>query len=312
MIVKHRRFVLLVVSFFFAGAARAIEVDFSHDSVDVLFDDSSKALLEISDGLVTLPAQIETRAFSIETGKKYKLEITAKVAGDFVEELNERAHILTVQSFRNRLTSTYERVFLDANGEEIPGLGGTGPGAAASQRGFFLTQRQQPYVAAFYPPAKAVALKVRFLSESQTTQIARLELDEETDEGTVNPNPDFRYGQLNYSGWQPQRDGRLYTRPDGKTVLNVGYGGTSPFFPLSPETKYRVSAIGESAGGKGTVSIQYFDQQGTSIRSSFLFRPALQGVETELTPPPGTALARIVMYGGVILEEFKVTPVNSG
>ena len=309
MIMKYP-WLFLIGLFFLAGAARAIEINFPGDGVEALFDEATQALPEKSDGLVFLPDKIETRSFPVEAGKKYKLEITAKVGGDFVEELNERAHILTRQSFRNRLSSTYEMVFLDTKGNEIPGLGGTAPGHTPSQRGFFLTKRSQSYISVFYPPAKALALKIRFYSNGRPTQISGLKLAVETEEGTVNPNPDFRYGELNYSGWQPQRDGRLLTRPDGKTVLNVGYGGSSPFFPLSPGTKYRVSAIGESPQGKGTLNIQYYDHEGKSIRSGFLFRPIPEGVATELTPPPGTVLARVVMYGGVILEEFKVIPVK--
>lgn len=291
----------------FVGAVRSAQIDFSQDGVEALFDDSTKTLPKISEGLLTLPDRIETRTFPVEAGVKYKLEIAAEVAGDFVTEVNDRAHILTVQSFKYRLSSTYEIVFLDARGEEIPGLGGTAPGSTPTSRGFFLTNRRQAYVAVFYPPAKAVSLKIRFQSNDRSTSIASLQLAEETAEKTVNPNPDFRYGELNYAGWQPQRDGRLYTRPDGKTVLNVGYGGASPFFPISPGTKYHVSAIGESPGNKGTLNIHYYDDAGKSIRSGFLFRPTLKGVETEVTPPPGTVMARIVMYGGVILEEFKVT-----
>lgn len=304
---KHTWLFFFAASCVSVGAVRSAQINFSQDSAEVLFVDSTKTLPELSEGLLTLPDRIETRSFSVEAGVKYKLEIAAEVTGDLVTEVNDRAHIQTVQSFKNRLTSTYLIVFLDDGGEEIPGLGGTAPGTRPTSRGFFLTNRLEAYVSVFYPPAKAVSLTIRFQSNSGTTRIASLKLAEETTEATVNPNPDFRYGELNYTGWNPQRDGRLYTRPDGKTVLNVGYGGASPFFPLSPSTKYLVSAIGESPKGKGSVDIQYYDEAGKSIRKGFLFRPVPQGVATELTPPPGTAMARIVMYGGVILEEFRVT-----
>lgn len=302
--------ILIAGAFFFTGALCSAEVDFSHDGAEALFDDSAKALPEISEGLLTLPELVETKAFPVEAGRKYKLKIDAEVLGDFVKEFNERAHILTLQSFKNRLTSTYEIIFLNAEEEEVPGLGGTAPGHTPSSRGFFLSNRRHSYVSVFYPPEQAVGLKIRFQANDQATRIASLQLAEEVAEKTVNPNPDFRYGELNYAGWQPQRDGRLYTRPDGKTVLNVGYGGASPFFPLSPRNKYLVSSIGKSSGNKGTVNIHYYDEAGEPILKSFLFRPVPEGVETELTPPPETAMARIVMYGGVILEEFKITREN--
>lgn len=291
-------------------AVQSAQVDFSRDSAEALFDDSAKPLPEITEGLLSLPERIETRSFSVQAEKKYKLEIAAQVTGDFVTETNERAHILTLQSFRYRLTSTYEIVFFNAEGEEIAGLGGTSPGMTPNTRGFFLTQHQHTYISVFYSPANAHSLKIRFQSNGHPTRIASLRLAKETTEGTVNPNPDFRYGELNYAGWQPRRAGRLYTRPDGKTVFNAGYGAVSPFFPLSAETKYHVSAIGQSPGGGGTVSIIYLDKSGESIRRSFLFRPTSEGVQTELTPPPQTVMARVVMYRGLILNEFKVTEVK--
>lgn len=305
MIMKHVMLPLIAALFPFVGVAGAFQVDFSKDGTEALFDASAKALPKRLEGLVSLPASIETLSLPVEAGKKYKLEIAAEVAGDFVTELNDRAHILTLQSHLNRLTSTYEVIFQDANGKEIPGLGGVTPGATPSLRGFFLTNQRQPYIAVFYAPAEAASLKVRFQSKGRSTRIASLHLAEEGEEKTVNPNPDFRYGELNYTGWQPQRDGRLYTRPDGKSVLNTGYGGTSPFFPLHSGSKYRVSAIGE--GDK--ISIQYFDKGGKSILSRFLFRPSPKGVETELIPPPGSIMARIVVYN-VILEEFRVAPLK--
>jgi len=293
---------LLAAVFPFGVAAEVFEADLAKDGVEKLIEPSAKAPPEVSGGLLALPTRIETRPLPVEPGKKYHLEIDAEVGGDFVVEANDRAPILTLQTHRNSLTGTYEVIFLDADGQEIPALGG----ANAAVRGFFLTRERKPYIAVFYAPEKAASLKVRFQSNGRPARIARLRLAEETGENTVNPNPDFRYGELNYCGWQPQREGRLYTRPDGKTVFNAGYGGTSPFFPLHPGVKYQVSATGE---GK-TINIQYFNQEGKSILSRFLIRPAPNGAETELTPPPGTVMARVTMFGGVILEEFKVVKVE--
>lgn len=301
MTMKHLLLFFLTVLFPFGGEAGAFEVDFSKDGVANLFDASAKSLQKDSDGLVVLPSRVETRPLPVEAGKKYRLEISAEVAGSFVVEANDRAHILTLQSFRQRLASTYDVVFQDANGKGIPALGGD----KATLQGFFLTQLRKPYIAVFYAPENAASLKVRFESNGIPTRIASLQLAEETKEDTVNPNPDFRYGEWNYAGWRPQREGRLYTRPDGKTVLHTGYGGTSPVFPLQPENKYRISAVGEG----DTINIEYFDKEGKSILRRFLLRPTPKGAETELTPPPGTAMARFYIYG-TILEELKVVEVK--
>ena len=278
--------------------ADVVQVDFSKDAADRLFEGDSEKVPVVEEGLVALTASSDTRAFPVESGKKYKLEISAGVGGDFVVEKNDRAHILTLQSHQHRLSSGYAVVFEGADGGEIPGLGGDGV------RGFFLTSAFRPYTSVFYAPPGAKNLKVRFQTNGRATRIAGLRLAEETEEGTVNPNPDFRYGELSYSGWRPGRDGRIFQRPDGKFVLNVGRGGVSPVFPLEAGRKYRAMARGTG----DAVNIQYLDSGGKSLLSSFLFRPVPESVETEFVPPQETAAGRLVFGGGAILEDIRVTP----
>lgn len=304
MIMKYPWLLIFAVSCSLMGAGQATQVDFSKEGAEFLFDGSTKKLPEISEGMVTLPAKIETKSLPVEAGKKYKLEIGAEVAGDFVVETNDRAMILTLQSHQNRLSSTFGVTFFDVNGENISGFGGLSP------HGFFISNQRKPYVSVFTVPAKATSLKVVFQSNGRNTRISGLQLAEETTEKTVNPNPDFRYGELNYSGWNPQRDGRLYTRPDGEVVFNAGYGGSSPIFPLLAGSKYHISTKGESTKGNGRLTILYYDQAGKNLHRRFLIRPTPEGAETELSPPPGTVMAQIVMYGGVILQDFKVTEVK--
>ncbi len=302
MTMKHAWLLLVAAGLLGSGLVRAVNVDFSKDGADALFEAPDGTLPEVVGGVVTLPSRADTRVFPVVSGKKYKLEISAETEGDFVTEKNDRAHILTLQSPRSQVSSTYEVVFQNAAGEEVRGFGGSAPGATPLQRGFFLTNQRQPYVFVFYAPPGATGARVRFLSNGRSTRIAGLRLAEESDEGTVNPNPDFRYGELNYSGWQPARDGRLYTRPDGKTVMNLGYGGGSPFFPFHAETTYQVFARG---GGAKPLDIEYFDKDGKPIVRRFLIRLSEKGEETKVTPPAGTVMARVTALGALI-EEFAV------
>lgn len=309
MIMKHGWFIALAAGGLWSGAAGAFEVDFSKDSAEALFATSAGALPEISDGAARLPSRSESVLLPVVGGKKYKLEMSAETGGDFVVEKNDRAQILTLQSPGNLLASTYQVVFQNAAGGEVPPLGNVASRSRSAPTGFFLTNKRHPYVSVFYVPPEATNLQVRFQSNGRSTRIASLRLTEETAENAVIPNPDFRYGDLNYSGWLPQRDGRLYTRPDGKTVLHAGYGGTSPFFPLDPGTTYEITAIGDGNKGKATINIEYIDKNGASLLNRFLIRPDPKGAKTELTPPPGTVAGRLVTYG-VILEEFLIRKVK--
>ncbi len=289
---------IALLSFCLAG--RAFEVDLSKDDAKRLFDEAAAPIPVISDGSILIPSLMETHALRVDGGKKYLLEIRARVDGSFVTEENDRAHLFTLQSHQNRLSSTYAVTFLNAAGGEIPAPGKEAP------RGFFLSKESQPYTQVFYAPPEATSLKIRFQSNGRTTRISALRLVEETAEQTINPNPDFRYGELSYCGWSPKRDGRLYTRPDGETVLNTGHLGASPYFPLEGGKRYRFSAKGKGAH----LNAHYYDKEGKSIASRFILRPAVEGAEAEAVPPEGTAMARVVASGVVFLEELKVVKIE--
>lgn len=283
-------------------SGQTFQVSFSEAGADKLFDNTGGDLPVVSQGKLTLPSSIATRSFPVEPGKKYKLLITAEVVGDFVVEKNHRAHIMTLLSPLHQLSSTFSVIFENANGEEIRGL------RNEPVIGFFATNQMQSYVSVFYIPAEARRLKVRFQSNGRETRIADLKLVEETEEKSINPNPDFRYGELSYSGWKPQRDGRLHTRPDGKTVLNSVRGASSGSFPLNPGSNYRIFAVG--SGANGTVSITYFDKDGKNIITSFLLRPTKEGTSADFTPPAGTAMATLMIDNSAILEEVRVTELR--
>lgn len=290
--------IVAVFLFSLVSVGQALEIDFTTDNGASLFGESAKNVPEVTDGQMILPEQIETKLIPIEAGKKYKLQIVARVDDDFVVEENDRAHIHTLKSFRYRSTSTYGIAFLDAEGNAVKFHG--------SVSGFFLSKTLQPYTFVFYAPAGAAALTVDFRSNQRKTFLSSLRLVEETEEKTVNPNPDFRYGELSYSGWQPNREGRLYTRPDGKTVLHVGYGGSSPYFPLNPAKKYRLTAIGEG----GNMTLRYVNEEGKTLVSRPLGSITPEGKSIEVTPPKGTVAGRVTMLGSLILEEFKVVELD--
>ncbi len=241
-------------------------------------------------------ATVETAAIPVRGGQKYKLQIAAGVQGDFVVEKNERAHIMTLLSTNYQLASGYEVVFQDAEGKPVPGL------ANQTIRGFFLTAKVQLYTMVFHAPVGAHTAKVRFRPNGRGTQVAALRLLPETEEGTVNPNPDFRYGELNYSGWAPQRDGRMYQKPDGKVVMVSGYYAASSIFPLQQGRQYHIRGVGSA----GRVALRYLNQQGREVSSRSLFQLTPNGVEIEISPPPDV-VAGVFILVNTVIEELRVT-----
>ena len=239
--------------------------------------------------------QVVLSPVAVAPGRKCKLMFGGRVDGDFAVEQNDRAHILTLQS-NGRLAAAYEILFYDAAGEPLrrSGFGGSG---------FLLTGDWHDYINVFDVPPDAVTLSVRFEPRGRGVEIGSIRLGEENESGAINSNPDFRYGELNYCGWRPARDGRLYLRPDGQTVLNAGYGGMSPMFILKETSVYRM----EAKGLGGRMSLTYYDDEGNRVASRHLLRPTPEGASVDLQPPEGTAAGRVVMYGVVGLESFRVT-----
>lgn len=287
-----------------SGEAAVYKADFARDNTESLFQEAS-VIPKVGDSpdggkSMILPANlssVETRVLPVEGGAKVRLQLRAALEDDFVVEENPRAHILTLLSSGHQETSRVIVLFQNADGKEVPGLGMTSPEV------FFLTKELQLYTTVFYTPPGAVGMKLRFTPNRRFTRISSIALEPETEEQSINPNPDFRYGELGYSGWKPGRDGRLIMRPDGKVVFAASYGGQSPPFPLTPGKRYKVLVKGKG----GDVRLVYLDQTGKQMSSRFLIRPAPEGATTDFTPPDHVAACRFEMYGDAILEELRVT-----
>ena len=237
-------------------------------------------------------AATDLATVEVVPGTKCRLILRARVQGAFTVEQNDRAHIEAVQR-RGRGESAYEVQFHET--DAVPASAGGG--------GFFLTRDWYDYVHVFRVPPGVRQATIRLKPRGHVTQIARVTLMADDEDGAINNNPDFRYGELNYCGWAPQRDGRIFLRPDGRCVFRSGYGGSSPAFPLTAGRRYRMCGQGEG----GHLNIHYYDADGKSIASRFLLRLSA-GVEAaaELTPPEDCVSARVVAYGA-LLESFKVT-----
>ena len=237
--------------------------------------------------------QFDLLTIEVAPSTKYRLDLRARLDGGETVERNDRAHNEALRQ-NARWNSVYEVVFGGGDDDDDE--------AGKSHGGFILTGEWHDYVHVFHTPPGARKLTIRITPRGHTTLVARVALTPADEGGAINANPDFRYGELNYCGWRPQRDGRIYRRPDGKCVFNAGYGGSSPRFPLQPGKSYTATALGEG----GQVTLNYFDDHGGKTSGRFLLRPAPEGVQTTFTPPEGTAAGSIVMYGGTVLESFKV------
>lgn len=225
----------------------------------------------------------------------YRLRFTAWIEGEECVEQNDRIHIESLQGYYR--PAAYELRFTGGEPAQELRLPGYREG------GFLLTGTPYEYVHAFYVPAGSSQVAVTFMPNGVTTRVRTLSLEPCEDAGGLIGNPDFRHGELNYCGWRPSRDGRIYQLDEGRRVFNSGYGGVSPLFPLREGENY--VALGR---GVGRPNLAYYDAEGKALNTRFLFelKPG-QESRAEFSPPPGSHYGRIVMYN-VWLESLQVMP----
>lgn len=252
----------------------------------VALDDGSQALR-----IPAKSSRFTLAEFPVKPDTKYRVVLRARVGGSFTIEQNDRAHIQAIRR-RGRYDSVYN-VTITRDGErDSYSAGGS----------FFLTSEWYDYTHVFRSSAHAKTAQITIETRNNQSEISGVAILPDDEGGVLNNNPDFRYGELNYCGWHPQRDGRIIERPDGKFVFRSGYGGSSPRFPLMAGKTYTLSAVGIG----GSLTLFYYDTNGKGLGSRFLLRPAGNKVVSEtLSPPEGCVRGGIVAYSS-ILESFTV------
>jgi hypothetical protein len=239
--------------------------------------------------------------------EKYKLTIRAAVDSKDTVESNDRIPEFSKKTY-GKAFSGYELNFFDPEGQEVAfRLYKT---VLIRTSGEIISRNIHDYVTVFYAPPKADTLRLKLRPQKNKLLIEGVKLESENAEGTVNCNPDFRYGELNPSGWVPHPEGRLYRRPDGRTVLKSGPSAHCAFFSVDDQSRYSFYCKGigyDAKAGKATVS--FYDENGNSIGSTHLFwdKDMKDGATKEsIKPPPGSVRA-MVHVALVIFEEVRVT-----
>lgn len=239
--------------------------------------------------------------------QKYKMTIRAAVDSKDTVESNDRIPEISIKTY-GKAFSGYELNFFDVKGQEAAfRLYET---VLIHSSGAIISRKFHDYIVVFYAPPKADTLRLKLRPQKNRLLIEGVKLEIENAEGTINCNPDFRYGELNPSGWVPHPEGRLYRCPDGKTVLKSGPSAHCAFFSVDDQSRYSFYCKGigyDAKAGKATVS--FYDEDGNSIGSTHLFwdKDMKDGATKEsIKPPPGSVRA-MVHVALVIFEEVRVT-----
>ncbi len=306
--------VFLVLAASCAGAQPVVDIRFTDsnsaryleqtgDGIAGGVSPDGKKCLQI-DGTV---ASLALKPIPLKPMQKYKLTIRAAVDGKDTLESNDRILELSRMG-GGRSFSSYATTFLDKEGKKT-GLVLRGA-TFDDNSGVIISSKVNDFVHVFYSPPKVAKMRLELRPRKNKLFIESVKLEPENEEGTINCNPDFRYGELNPSGWRPDYDGRLYHRSDGKTIMKSGYSASSPIFPVNDHSIYSFYCKGTSYEAKpGKTPLNFYDKKGVRQGSIHLFwADAMKdgGTKTGVMPPSGTFQAKVVV-SQTLFEELRVT-----
>ncbi len=301
---KSTLYILIILIAFSAPA----EVIFNSDAALTHIQEKFRKGVKITGSGLAVEANTASVRFNsmpLEARTKYKLTLRAYTDRPDCIENNDMA-LEFARTSRGKVYPEYAINCLDGEGKPRTlmlyskiKIGYSAP---------VVSRSAADYIYVFYTPDGATDMQLELRPNRNRLFVERFNLEKESGEDTINPNPDFRYGPLNPCGWAAQT--RFFRTPDGKTVAQCGYYNGSPFFLLDEKGSYSYYCKGVEAGpGKATIVVSFFDVNGVKTGTTHLFHgPEVKGgaVKAGLNPPPGTFQAQVIVTN-MILSDWRVT-----
>ncbi len=291
--------------------------------LDITFDNDDDAThLEQTAGAVTwgtardqscliVDGKVSTQAFkpiAVQPLTKYILTLGAAIDDTDTIETNDRIAEIASKNY-GRSFAECEMDFSDSSGKKTTFLlYGT---IKMETSGINIVSREfRDYVLVFYSPPNADTLQLSLSPRDRKLFVKSIKLEPETAEGTVNCNPDFRYGDFNAGGWHPGSEGRLFRTPDKRTVMKCGSASRSSYFAIDDESRYSFLCQGTGYGSRdGKVIVTFYDEVGNTLGYTHLFldKDMQEGAtKTGIKPIPGSKLA-MLQPSRIILKKVMVT-----
>ena len=241
-------------------------------------------------------AVLTATGIPVEPGKKHGLSFTGRTDGAFTVEANERIRLMNLRD-----AGSHVRIrFHDEQGNELKRATIDVP---------VLSRDFHPYVRAFYPPLAARTLSLVLVPGKEATLAARdisIRTDLQGSEAEcINTHPVFDAGDLNSYGYRPGYGGGFFTRPDGKTVWNSGFTGTTPFIPVRGDTFYDFQCRGRKGEPKSFIYLQCYQSEDSKPFKTMKYDVSETGAIARFKMPAGTVAAQLTCYY-VIIEELRV------
>ena len=284
-------------------AAPPLEVDFSSaKAVEHLVNDASGRVHASQVGgvhaLVVADATAHFRDVVVKPATKYTLKLDAAFEGDVesIEE-NPRFEVFARLGHTSPRLPSREIRFVDAAGKS------TGKALVYSMP----FKNRRTYQDVFYTPRDAASARIGLASgKGIRLVLSQLKLEETADEASLNVNPAFQLGPVNYSGWQNISAGGQLIERDGKPILDTKYGSTGQIIPLPGPGTYAISAKATSNGYNSVVILRVYDAHGEKLMQASTRR---YGPRTYFVPPKNAVTASFLVYS-CLLEAVRLIRVG--
>jgi len=257
----------------------------------------ASAAFEISEPLsFDKSAPLNSEPIPVNPDQKLLIAFTASITGESTIEENARISVQVKKGFASLLQID----FLDDGGNKV-----------GSTEVSILSKFPRIYGRVMYPPPGSKAVNLQIVpAKRENVKVEKLSVSNELpqkEKAGINPHPTFEFGDLCTYGYTLGYGGGVYTRPDGKTVLNSGFAGNSPIFPIRPDSYYEIDCRGiPYLGRKSSIMLQCFGEDLRKPIKSMRVQVSQQGVTTKLLIPKNVKRANFGFYY-VILEELRVT-----
>ncbi len=249
----------------------------------------------------------------VEDSVKYRLSFRAKVDGPDTFENNPQLEYLFYEYGKK------------SQGKPLPGwkIIFYGKNKKYISRGFpmfwnvFLHKGWTSYAEVFFPPAGAVAMGIIFSNNANPDNrvlIDDLKL-ESAEEGTLNVNPEFKYGEYNFSGCNYVKNAKIIEYDKGKFALDTrkGWCIMDPF-PVTPGKEYELSAAIQSSETPGRLSVWCCDgdlKKVSQLKQVLSVIPPNEETKTiRFVVPEGVSYLRLVTGNGGVFKSIRVNQIQ--
>jgi hypothetical protein len=251
--------------------------------------------------------RVMLRKIEVDPTCKYRLSFSAYSEGPDTLDKNPLVNVLffdAARAAKGKPLPGWELLFSNSKGKRV-------------KRSFVFFEniihgKWHVYTESFYPPEGSKYLNILFTNKNKLCKvyIDNIKLKVVTDEdGTLNLNPEFKYGLYDYSGYYMYNT-KITQQDDGKFAVDVSEGSyvmTTPV-PVKTGKSYSITVVAGLGEKRCSLTFSMINHEGKRILAKLRKRESGPGEKTfkiELKIPENIK-ALSASFNGGILKSIKI------